>query len=266
MRTKLLLIPLLLITGVVWGQEDNIKIGNQFILRASAKHSTTDVNQSTIYNETSETANYLDDGIKYKIVDIEGDNIIVKVYPLFKKPGKKFKGVSKATYYNNKLFSITKAEYLAKAEKFVKEDVPDRLSIGILTLPFKFRPQDEKTFEAQFNLNSTLNILLGVPRPSHNYFIQVGAGLGSVELNSNNSLGIGVDENINAATLTMFSGVMLQYKKVQAGIYVGVDHINNQNHYQWKNNGNMWFGFGVGYQLFNVGLGEDRKKTQEQNK
>ena len=71
-----------------------------------------------------------------------------------------------------------------------------------------------------------------------------------------------MDENINAATLTMFGGMMLQYKKVQAGIYFGVDHINNQNHYQWKNNGNLWIGFGVGYQLFNVNL-EDSKKENK---
>ncbi|WP_164111682.1 MULTISPECIES: hypothetical protein [Sphingobacterium] len=261
---KNLLIALLVFGFVVkcWAQAD-IKLGTRFTLLAPAKHSRTDPNQSFIYNEANKTANYLDDGIKYKIVNINGDDLMVKVYPLFNVPNKKFKGVSNATYYNNKLFSIKKAEYLAKAEEIVKAEIPERISIGILTLPFKFRPQDEKTFEAQFNLNSTLNILLGSPGPSHNGFLQIGAGLGSVDLNSNNSLGIQANENINAATLTMFGGFMLQYKKVQAGIYAGVDYINNQKHYQWQSNGKMWIGFGIGYQVFNVGLGESKKDSQK---
>lgn len=251
MKIKLLI--LLLWAGVVWGQE--IKIGQLFTLITPAKHSKTDLNNSNIY--VNDFPNYLEDGIKYKIVNITGNVITVMVSPAFNDLKDKSK-ISKATYYNYKLFDMNKDEYLAKAKN--QEEIPDRFSIGILTLPFKFRPQDEKTFEAQFNLNSTLNMRLGSLWSTY-YYLQLGAGLGSVELNSNNSLGIGVDENINAATLTMFSGIMLQYKKVQAGIYVGVDHINNQNHYQWRNNGNIWFGFGVGYQLFNIGLGDDNKNN-----
>ncbi len=254
MRTKIVLLFLFGWTQTVSGQE--IKIGESFTFKAPAKHTGTDVKKTEIYNEATNNPNYLEDGVKYKIVDISGNTIGVKVDPPFKES----KGsISKASYYNYKLFYVSKEEFLAKAEKIA--EVPDRFSVGILTLPFKFRPQDEKTFEAQFNLSSTLNWRVG-KFYSTDYYIQIGAGLGSVELNSNNSLGVGADENINAATLTMFTGVMLQYKKIQAGIYCGVDQINNQKHYQWRNNGNLWFGFGVGYQLFNVDLGGGNKNVQ----
>lgn len=56
---------------------------------------------------------------------------------------------------------------------------------------------------------------------------------------------------------------MIQYKKVQTGIYVGTDFINNQTHYQWKYHGKAWFAFGVGYQLFNVGSGDERQIQKE---
>lgn len=254
MRTKILLLFLLGWVGMVSAQE--VKIGERFTFKTPAKHSATDAKITGIYNNATTNPNYLEDGIKYKIVDISGDNISVIVDPPFIKYKDESTEISKASYYNYKLFSVTKEEFLVKATKI--EDSPDRFSIGILTLPFKFRPQDEKTFEAQFNLNSTLNIRLRSFYTT-DFYLQLGAGLGSVELNSGNSMGIGVDENINAATLTMFTGLMLQYKKVQAGIYCGVDHINNQQHYQWKNNGNLWFGFGIGYQLFNVDLGGEKK-------
>jgi|GEM_PF-3853144 len=259
MRPKILLLFLLGWVGMVSAQE--IKIGERFTFKAPARHATTDVKKTEMYDPTTNNPNYLEDGAKYKIVDIVGNNITVKIDPVFVEPKKGFTGVSKAAYYNYKLFSITKEEFLAKAESL--PETPDRFSVGILTLPFKFRPQDEKTFEAQFNLSSTLNWRIG-KFYSTDYYIQVGAGLGSVELNSNNSLGIGPDENINAATLTMFTGLMLQYKKIQAGIYCGVDQINNQQHYQWRNNGNLWFGFGVGYQLFNVDLGGGSNKDKQQ--
>ena len=60
----------------------------------------------------------------------------------------------------------------------------------------------------------------------------------------------------------MLVGLMIQYKKVQAGIYFGTDFINNQTFYQWNYQGKPWFAFGVGYQLFNVGLGQDDKNKE----
>ena len=91
------------------------------------------------------------------------------------------------------------------------------------------------------------------------FYLQVGAGIGSVGLNSSNATGIN-DKPQDVAIITGLTGLMLQYKKVQAGLYLGVDHINNQADYQWKSNGNIWFGFGVGYELFKVNLTEKNKK------
>ncbi|WBV61771.1 hypothetical protein PFY12_06515 [Chryseobacterium camelliae] len=258
MKTKILSLFLLGCAGIAFGQE--IKIGQRFTFKAPAKHTGTDLKKAELYDGATKNPNYLEDGIKYEIADVTDKNIIVKVDPPFRVLEEGSTAIPKASYYNYKLFTVTKEEFLAKAEEVPEK--PDRFSVGILTLPFKFRPQDEKTFEAQFNLNSTLNWRVG-KFYSTDFYVQIGAGLGSVELNSNNSLGIEADKNINAATLTMFSGLMLQYKKVQAGIYCGVDQINNQKHYQWNNNGNLWFGFGVGYQLFNVDLGGDTKKSTQ---
>lgn len=139
--------------------------------------------------------------------------------------------------------------------------MPDRFNIGILTLPFKFRYQGDKSFESEFNLNSTLAYRLFSIGGGH-LFIQVGAGIGGAELNDVNSKGIIDKATIKANALSMLGGLMIQYKDVQAGIYYGADFINNQTFYQWSCQGKPWIAFGVGYQLFNVGLGQGKKDNQ----
>lgn len=53
---------------------------------------------------------------------------------------------------------------------------------------------------------------------------------------------------------------MLEYHRVNAGIYVGVVRINNQREYWWESTGKIWFGMGIGYDIFKVSLGT--KKNQ----
>lgn len=262
-----------------WGQEKFVpNKGDIIIFDTYTKHENTDElkkepeNKNSIKDKDNQKQIILEPNIKFRIVEKTetGDfKIIALPFSPLKCSWlrKTFIGCAEEKYdqipyYNNQIFEVDKDEFLTNA---VMAEKIERLSIGILTLPFKFRPQDEKSFEAQFNLNSTLNYMI-----SNNLFgsetkfsLQLGAGLGSVNLNETNTTGsISSNEDVDASTLSMFGGVMLQYDKVQAGIYAGVDHINNQNYYQWKNNGNIWFSIGIGYQLFNVDLGGAGKNKQ----
>jgi hypothetical protein len=200
----------------------------------------------------------LEHNYKFRIVETTptGYKITALLFtPLKKKNNDKNAQIDRSEYYNYKLFEVYKDEFELKAE-LVSED--ERMSIGILTLPFKFRPQGSKYFETDFNLNSALNIKLF----NSKVHAQFGAGIGGVDLNSTNSIGVDAEENIKASCLSFFTGLMMQHKKVQAGIYFGVDHINNQKHYQWENNGNLWISVGIGYQLFDVAIGQSNKNKQ----
>lgn len=262
MKTKLLLL-LLLWAGVVWGQE--MKVGERFTFKVPAKHSKTDLKNDNLRDILNKNPNYLEAGIKYKIVEVNKDLITVVVDPPFIEhkvnSDKKTAEISTATYYNYKLFNVSKEEFLTKAEDAYQYDLPDRFNIGILTLPFKFRNQGDKSFEAEFNLNSTLAYRFLSVGGGH-LFGQIGAGIGGVELNDVNSKGIIDKATIKANALSMLAGIMIQYKKVQAGIYIGTDYINNQTFYQWRYQGKPWFAFGVGYQLFNVSLGKGNQEKQ----
>lgn len=45
---------------------------------------------------------------------------------------------------------------------------------------------------------------------------------------------------------------MLDYKKAQFGVYVGVDYINNASNYDWQNHRDVWFSIGIGYDIFSA--------------
>ena len=51
---------------------------------------------------------------------------------------------------------------------------------------------------------------------------------------------------------------MVEFNKIQVGLYAGVDHINNQKNYDWQSHGNIWLGFGLGYNLFKLSSSEPK--------
>jgi len=290
----IIIISLLFLTIRGIGQE--IKVGQRFTFKTAAKLSETKDNNLKIHDTDNISLNYLESGIIYKIVNVVNDIITVMVDPPFKESRSKKKNkivtvtirgndttrtieelksktriedeksknrenlFSKDLYYNYKLFNITKTEFLTKMEDASQYDLPDRINIGILTLPFKFRFTGTQSFESDFNINSTASVRTWSLGGGH-LFLQMGAGIGGVELTDVNTKGIVDKSSIKANALSMMVGAMVQYKKIQAGIYLGVDYINNQTFYQWEYQGKPWLAFGVGYQLFNVGLGQD--KTQK---
>jgi hypothetical protein len=241
-----------------------ISIGDIIVLTNTVP--TTSQTQSLYADNTdmSKILNYLETNVKFRVLSIEDTKVNLMALPFKLKtqtqrdqfvqafPEEKLK----SDYYNNKVYTISLKDFNAFAEKV---EAKDRMSIGLLTLPFKARPQDDFSFDTEFNLSTTLNIRIwDVAGSTINY--QLGAGIGSVGLNTTNANGIESEDAQDVATLTVFNGIMLQYKKVQVGFYVGVDQINNQNKYDWVSNGNLWLGFGIGYNLFNISVSEASNK------
>lgn len=198
----------------------------------------------------TDTVNFLEPNILFRINKIRNDT--VQLIAL-----KFTKDSLKEKLYNNKIYYIGKYDF----EKSYTEYIPDeRLSVGLLTLPFKARPQDDFSFDTEFNLSTTLNVMLKKIYNSTKINAQIGAGIGSVNLNSSNAEGISDGKAQDVAVLNFFGGLMLEYKKVQVGVYLGVDQINNQSEYKWQHNGNIWFGFGIGFNVFKISLGEKNKQ------
>ncbi|MDG4946071.1 hypothetical protein NMK71_06565 [Weeksellaceae bacterium KMM 9713] len=202
-----------------------------------------------IIGENKDSVQYLEPYLLYNINKVDSTKIYLKALH--------FKNDStKQVHYNDKIYTVARNEFNESHEEY-KHD--DKLSIGILTLPFKARPQGDFTFDTNFNLSTTLNwSLIRVYRAKLN--VQIGSGIGNVNLNSSNASGISDDKAQTISSLNFFTGIMLEYHRVNAGMYVGVDHINNQSEYRWESNGNIWFGMGIGYDIFKISLGT--KKNQ----
>lgn len=245
------IVLLVLISATIKAQQFNVGDNVKFI--APAIHYKTELDSNTMFIENQ--VNYLSHSTIFKIVALSNDSVVITASPLYEQKSKKNNTAPDlAKFYNYKVFIISKEEFLLKAKI---SETPERLSIGILSLPFKLRLQDEISFESDFNLNSTLNINIRDIKSAELHF-QLGSGIGGVNLTSSNSEGIQDGNQIKASALTLLCGPMIQYKKVQAGIYIGLDFINNQNYYKWRYQGLPWFGFGIGYQLFSVQMGESK--------
>jgi len=253
---KNLKINLLIIFIVLMGLSINAQEKGDIII-LDVPVSVSNVQSLLPENNKTTNANFLQSGIKFKVISKSDD--VVRLQALnFDKVKKRKKGeIDLSEIYNNKIYTISRIDFEGNARKV---EPKSKFSIGLLTLPFKTHPQNNFSFDSEYNLNSTINwSFLYYNDVSINW--QIGAGIGTVGLDTSNSKGLKNSEAQDVSTITFLSGLMLQYHKIQAGIYIGVDHINNQTHYQWENNGKMWLGFGIGYNLYNLSLA---KKTNKQ--
>lgn len=205
------------------------------------------------------TSGYIDADVRFRTVTINEETVTIKAlnFTPLDKPPKNY--VDKSDIYNNKIFVISRTDFNAFAKKYIPKE---RLSIGLLTLPFKARPQGDFTYDTEFNLNTTLNWAVHHWKSS-SFNLQVASGIGTVGLNAANSNSSKEDQAQDVSILTFAFGAMIQEKRTQFGLYIGVDQINNQAKYQWKPNGNLWFGIGIGYNIFKVPLKSIDKEPEQ---
>ncbi|TRZ42557.1 hypothetical protein [Robertkochia solimangrovi] len=236
----------LFISTIIFSQ-NQLKEGSYIKLKNTIEVQSKDIsylNDNALKNKVYDNL-YLEQ-LNYEIIEIGDNSVKLKVAKI---AGNNNKQKKLKNAYEGKIFTISKDDFYASAESISK---PETLSIGILSLPFKFRPNKETVYETEFNLNTAININVISLNDETTFNIQLGAGIGSVGLDTINSTGIENDETQNVSALTFLYGIMFQYKKVQFGIYSGWDHINNQSKYSWESNANPWLSFGIGYSIFKI--------------
>ncbi|MGB5943295.1 MAG: hypothetical protein WBG71_10465 [Leeuwenhoekiella sp.] len=175
---------LLIVFQTSYSQTESIGEGSLITL---TKPLTVDNSVMTLKQGGSTTSplNFIESGYKYEVVEILDDDVLLRPINFeVVEPSKRKAGVTyKSDTYNDRIFKVSKTEFFAAAEKIEEKD---RVSLGVLTLPFKARPQDDFSFDTEFNLSTTLNVRFCSLGKAGWYF-QGGAGIGSVNLNSTNS-------------------------------------------------------------------------------
>ena len=231
------------------------KIGQLFKLKSTLQvnylNKITGVSPDTI-NKKGDF--YVKENVIYRIqsVDVINDKLIFYALDYNQTTNSEDKGTNndKAFYYNDKLLEMKLSDYKSYA---FDVEIADRVSFGILTLPFKYRLQKGASFENKLNLNTVISLLLNSSlNQNTKIYAQFGAGFGTVNLNTDNAPKITAGTTEDIETITGFGGIMFEYKKIQTGIYLGFDKINNNNKYDWQSQGKPWISLGIGFKIFTI--------------
>lgn len=130
---------------------------------------------------------------------------------------------------------------------------------GVTVLPFKFRPRvnmNGKRDGFDFSKDIQLGVSGGFKQRISRYnpyFINAlfNIGISSVTMDSYNTLGT-VTDNTDIAALTFAYGVVIDFNKIQFGIFAGRDRVSDRNRNNWIYQGKTWWSIGFGYSIFSV--------------
>lgn len=168
---------------------------------------------------------------------------------------------------DQKYFKITYAELQAVATR--NYNIKASLAMGVLYFPFKYRPQNGmQDFSGSFNFGAAIGYTFRHKEWRKATFSLLGCyGMSNIKVDSV-SITKGHDKlnTINDYTaLSLSTGFIVQYEKIQAGAFIGVDRISNNNYKNtgWVYQGKPWFSIGFGYSLFSIQKeAKDVDKTQ----
>lgn len=167
------------------------------------------------------------------------------------------------TSFEQRFFLVPSGELTVYCEAIEARYSP---AFGAVTLPFKWR-----TNNGDFNKDVTLSAMGGLRRHGipftknlglSTYWNTVfGVGFTSVQLDSTNTKGT-ITKASDFSALTLSIGEVVEFKKLQFGIFIGWDNLSKSSLNNWDSQGKMWVGFGLGYSIFSAS--EDAKEDKKQ--
>lgn len=147
------------------------------------------------------------------------------------------------------------------------------LAAGVINFPFKYRFQkNNEDFSGAFNFGAGLGVTL--PHKvwrKYTHSIISGYSFSNVVLDSSNA-NKHQDKLASTNNFSAFSfsiGYLIQYQRVQGGIFLGWDRISkiNENQFSWQYQGKPWVSIGFGVAIFSNQneKPQDDKKSQTDN-
>lgn len=149
---------------------------------------------------------------------------------------------------DRKYFAIDKREIDIVSEKIFRLFSP---SIGAMTFPFKYRPQNGK-FEKTLAIGVTGGVTWNPTRiNTHTFSLLGGVSASSATLDKYTT---GPAANIMDATdrtaVTFSLNFVYQWEHLQIGISAGMDNILENEIVKWSHQGHGWLSIGIGVALF----------------
>lgn len=205
----------------------------------------------------SEKAQISSNYLMYNTKELEDSILQSEIYTL------KSKGFGEYQRY----FKVSTKVFLEASQNELRHGLG--FTAGVLNFPFKFRIQRGQTdFSGSFNVGTAMGLtmpyrdwratkhmlLLGVS------FTQV--DLDSVAVSANHELLLNTND---FSALSMSIGYMIQNNSIQAGVFLGWDHLSrtNQSTFDWSYHGRPWVSFAIGIAIFST-ESESRKLDKGQ--
>ncbi len=171
-------------------------------------------------------------------------------------------------YVENIVFSLPIYEF----EKLTQQRYDSFRGVKLKTFsaPIRVRgfgSKDKFTFEQTLSLGENLSIQFGYDPLKEDRYIELTAGVAITQINLNyevyDSEGVFLsNESATPAALTFaFGGVWHFASNVNAGVFVGWDHLkgNDQSLYKWEYNQKPWIGLGV-----NLSFGKEKAQNSQE--
>jgi hypothetical protein len=126
---------------------------------------------------------------------------------------------------------------------------------GIATMPFKYRWKND--FSKDLTLSNLGGIIHRFPN-NVNLSALLGIGISSVTLDSANTEGE-IRKAADFAALTISFGLVVEFQRLQIGVFTGWDHLTASSRNNWIYQGKNWIAVGIGFALFS----ESNSRSEE---
>lgn len=192
---------------------------------------------------------------RFTVLDEKDDYVIIKFWRW-----SAIKDIDLKLKYNEKngipiYFRISKQDLLTKTRKHFNiwfKKGASHITAGTLIIPVKLRFN-----QFDFSKDVTLGPFVGWRTRLHNSsqsFISIGfnVGITSVTLNEGNAMKedkTKIEKSVDLAAFTWSYGAILEFNKVQIGIFSGYDNISENSGYKWNYQNRPWISVGLGYSI-----------------
>jgi hypothetical protein len=141
-------------------------------------------------------------------------------------------------------------------------------TIGLVTMPLKLRLGTNFDFQGNLSLGSTAGAKIRVSKYNLNYInILLGTSISTVSLDSFSTGGRLTGQPLTSiAVFSPSLGIVFEFGKAQAGIFLGVDYLNKstQTKYEWIYNKKPWLSIGFGFSILNIDSKSNNAGTDDQ--
>ncbi|MXV52448.1 hypothetical protein GS399_15845 [Pedobacter sp. HMF7647] len=124
-------------------------------------------------------------------------------------------------------------------------------AVGVATLPFKARGGT-----ADFTKDVSISGIGGFKHrglfkwfPNTDWSTLFGIGIASVTLDSSNTNNT-IKKAGDFAAISLSIGEVIEWKKLQIGLFIGWDNLKASDVNGWKYQGKTWWGIGIGFSIF----------------